>query len=81
MNRNTSACWVKTCQSPAFLKGLLPFQRQEIALPLRDAEKKAAGGGGGDSVVFSFSKKLTSRYLDETLFTLCAIQIYFYFCT
>lgn len=54
----------KVCHSQAFFKGLSPFQRQEISLPLRGIEGR---GGGGDGGVFSPppTVKLTSSYSDE----------------
>lgn len=66
MNRNTSACMGPTRLSQAFFKGLLPFQRQEIALPLRDVDEERGGSAAGGF----FLLKINILLLGWTLFTL-----------
>lgn len=54
------------CLSQAFFKGLLPFQRQEIALPLRDVDEKRGGSAAGGF----FLLKINILLLGGTLFSL-----------
>lgn len=57
----------QTCHSQAFLKGLLPFQRQEITLPLRDEEKKGSGcGGGGVFLLLQIKHPVTQMSIVHT---------------